>query len=284
MTPRRIWVEKYELTTYRYDDTPADYAAEDKPFDTLAEDTAYEDYPPPTLHQFKAISTVSYTPFEVDSFGDSHERSLVTDLIPPADLVAYAPAGDIARRAWAFWVLRKRRNEKEAKKSHPPPTDIDAIWSHALVACDKLSDTLSDLPDTGSAYRVYMKALDAAKERQTSVRAARNRTSGSLSLDLAYQLLADFEKDLVELPKLAATPISFNGDAKVRLQATEGDFVRGTLMHLVSGDGMFDDSDPIEYIIDEVKYMASPTTAIRTSDDTCWLLPHTASHITYWST
>ena len=53
---RRIWVEKYELTTYRYDVSPADYAAEDKPFDTLAEDTAYEDYPPLTLHQFKAVS------------------------------------------------------------------------------------------------------------------------------------------------------------------------------------------------------------------------------------
>lgn len=281
---RRIWVEKYELTTYRYDDAPADYAAEDKPFDTLAEDTAYEDYPPLTLHQFKAVSTVSCPPFELDSFADHHERRLVFDLIPPADLAAYAPALDIARRVWAFWVLRKRRNEKEAKKSHPPPTDIDAIWHHALVACDKLSDTLSDLTDVGSAYLVYTKALSATKDQQLSVRAARNRTSGSLSLDLTAQLLADFEKDLLELPKLAATPIAFNGDARVRLQATEGDFVRGTLMHLLTGGDMFDGSDPIEYIIDEVKYMASPTTAIRVADDTCWLLPHTASHITYWST
>lgn len=281
---RRIWVEKYELTTYRYDDAPADYAAEDKPFDTLAEDTAYEDYPPLTLHQFKAVSTVSRTPFELGSFADHHERRLVFDLIPPADLAAYAPALDIARRVWAFWVLRKRRNEKEAKKSHPPPTDIDAIWHHALVACDKLSDTLTDLPEVGSAYLVYTKALSATKDQQLSVRAARNRTSGSLSLDLTAQLLADFEKDLLELPKLAATPIAFNGDARVRLQATEGDFVRGTLMHLLTGGDMFDGSDPIEYIIDEVKYMASPTTAIRVADDTCWLLPHTASHITYGST
>lgn len=281
---RRIWVEKYELTTYRYDVSPADYAAEDKPFDTLAEDTAYEDYPPLTLHQFKAVSTVSHTPFELDFFADPHERRLVFDLIPPADIDAYAPAADIARRVWAFWVLRKRRNEKEAKKSHPPPTDIDAIWSNALMACDKLSDTLTDLPEVGSAYLVYTKALSATKNRQLATLAEFKLTSGSLSLDLASQLLAAFEKDLLELPKLAATPISFNGDARVRLQATEGDFVQGTLMHLLTGGDMFDGSDPIEYIINEVTYMASPTKAIRVADDTCWLLPHTASHITHWST
>mgnify|MGYP000193308301 CR=1 FL=1 len=34
-----------------------------------------------------------------------------------ADIAAYAPAADIARRIWAFWVLRKRRNEKEANPS-----------------------------------------------------------------------------------------------------------------------------------------------------------------------
>lgn len=281
---RRIWVEKYELTTYRYDDAPADYAAEDNPFDTLAEDTAYEDHPPLTLHQFKAVSTVSRTPFELDSFADTHERRLAADLIPPADIAAYAPAADIARRIWAFWVLRKRRNEKEAKTRHQPPTDIDAIWHHALAWCDKLSDILTDLPEVGSAYLVYTKALSATKDRQISIRAEFNRTSGSLSLDLAYQLLAAFEKDLLELPKLAATPLAFNGDTKVRLQATEGDFVQGTLMHLLTGGDMFDGSDPIEYIINEVKYMASPETAIRVADDTCWLLPHTASHITYWST